>query len=104
MGYSWGGYESLILPTDPAPLAGPPPSGGQRGPSLRLHAGLENVDDLIADLEKGLGAAEKKPDPELTAEDELNAAGGAPPAAGSECFSGHSRLMLRNGGFKNRWS
>lgn len=53
MGFSWGGYESLILPSDPR---------GSRsatkwqapGPLLRLHIGLEDTDDLIADLEAGL--------------------------------------------------
>ena len=53
MGFSWGGYESLILPTDP---------GQERvattweteGPCLRIHAGLEDVEDLKEDLRKGL--------------------------------------------------
>jgi len=52
LGYSWGGYESLLLPVHPqgsrtvVPWTDP-------GPLMRLHAGLENVDDLIADLEDG---------------------------------------------------
>lgn len=53
MGFSWGGYESLILPSDP--------SGSRSateweasGPVLRLHIGLEDTDDLIADLTDGL--------------------------------------------------
>ena len=53
MGFSWGGYESLMIPTYPAKIrtaTGWPDSG----PSLRLHAGLEDVEDLITDLEKGL--------------------------------------------------
>jgi len=53
MGFSWGGYESLILPTDP---------GRERvattweaeGPCLRIHAGLEDLEDLKEDLKKGL--------------------------------------------------
>jgi len=53
MGYSWGGYESLIIPTDPASsrttYAWP-----HKGQCLRIHAGLENVDDLILDLKSGL--------------------------------------------------
>ncbi len=53
MGYSWGGYESLILPTDPAPGRTATQWRAQ-GPSLRIHAGLEHVEDLIADLGKGL--------------------------------------------------
>ncbi|MGB8399803.1 cystathionine beta-lyase [Bradyrhizobium sp.] len=55
MGYSWGGFESLVIPFD---------CDGYRtatkwapgGPSLRLHIGLENVDDLKADLERGFAA------------------------------------------------
>ena len=52
MGYSWGGYESLIVPTDPAPLR-TATRWQAPGPSLRLHVGLEDPDDLIADLEAG---------------------------------------------------
>ena len=54
MGASWGGYESLMIPTDPGRYRSAsewPPAG----PSLRLHIGLEDLDDLIEDLEKGLG-------------------------------------------------
>jgi cystathionine beta-lyase len=55
MGYSWGGFESLIIPFD---------CSGYRtatkwtpgGPTLRLHIGLEHVDDLKADLERGFAA------------------------------------------------
>jgi len=52
LGYSWGGYESLLLPVHPrgsrtaVPWTDP-------GPLMRVHAGLENVDDLMADLEDG---------------------------------------------------
>jgi cystathionine beta-lyase len=53
MGYSWGGYESLILPTNPEKLRTASTWSGQ-GPLIRLHAGLEDVGDLIADLERGL--------------------------------------------------
>jgi cystathionine beta-lyase len=52
MGYSWGGYESLLLPCDPAPLRTAAPWRGD-GPLLRIHAGLEDPADLIADLERG---------------------------------------------------
>jgi cystathionine beta-lyase len=58
MGASWGGYESLILPTHPERLR--TATAWETGPTLRLHAGLEDLDDLIADLEHGfarLGAA-----------------------------------------------
>jgi len=52
MGYSWGGYESLILPTDPSPIRTAQPWPGD-GTVIRLHAGLEDAEDLIADLEAG---------------------------------------------------
>lgn len=52
IGASWGGYESLVVPFSPAKLRTatqwPDP-----GPCFRIHAGLEHVDDLIADLEAG---------------------------------------------------
>jgi cystathionine beta-lyase len=55
MGFSWGGFESLVIPFD---------CDGYRtatkwapgGPSLRLHVGLEDVGDLKADLERGFAA------------------------------------------------
>jgi cystathionine beta-lyase len=53
MGYSWGGFESLMVPTWPATLRSAKP-WTEPGPSLRLHAGLEDPDDLIRDLERGL--------------------------------------------------
>lgn len=52
LGASWGGYESLILPTTGGvrrSIAG----GVPEGPTFRLHIGLEDPDDLIADLEGG---------------------------------------------------
>ena len=53
MGASWGGFESLIQPTEPGHVRTatrwPHPE-----PGLRLHCGLEDADDLIADLETGL--------------------------------------------------
>lgn len=52
MGFSWGGYESLILPVDAAVHRSVTPWRGP-GPLIRIHAGLEDVDDLIADLEPG---------------------------------------------------
>ena len=53
IGSSWGGYESLILPTNP--MRGRTATRWEpRGPYLRLHVGLEGVDDLIADLADGL--------------------------------------------------
>jgi len=52
MGFSWGGYESLILPTDENLRRAVSPWRAE-GPLLRLSIGLENADDLIADLEAG---------------------------------------------------
>jgi cystathionine beta-lyase len=54
MGASWGGYESLILPTHPERTRSATTWSGP-GPSLRLHVGLEDPDDLTADLEAGFG-------------------------------------------------
>ena len=53
MGYSWGGYESLCIPSSPARTrtAVPWTSPGQM---LRIHVGLEGVDDLKADLSAAL--------------------------------------------------
>jgi cystathionine beta-lyase len=53
LGYSWGGFESLIIPFDPRPMRTATP-WPYRGQAFRLHVGLENVEDLIADLQRGL--------------------------------------------------
>lgn len=53
MGYSWGGFESLVIPFDPSPYRTAMP-WREAGPALRFHIGLEAVDDLLADLEAGL--------------------------------------------------
>ncbi|MGF1696172.1 cystathionine beta-lyase [Vibrio lamellibrachiae] len=56
MGYSWGGFESLILANEPRSfnslrtVANP----NFTGTLIRIHVGLEDVNDLIADLELGL--------------------------------------------------
>lgn len=52
MGYSWGGYESLLIPTDPRPIRTATAWPGQ-GQLMRIHVGLEHPDDLIEDLEAG---------------------------------------------------
>lgn len=52
MGYSWGGYESLILPFDPRRYRSVT-VWNDKGPALRVHAGLEDLDDLKADLVAG---------------------------------------------------
>ena len=51
MGASWGGFESLILPSHPERMRSATP--WTEGPVVRLHAGLEDLEDLIDDLEKG---------------------------------------------------
>jgi cystathionine beta-lyase len=51
IGYSWGGFESLIVPAHIKRTAKPFVA---EGPVLRIHAGLEDAGDLIADLEQGL--------------------------------------------------
>jgi len=51
MGASWGGYESLLLPVHPERMRTAVP--WTEGPVLRLHAGLEDREDLIADLARG---------------------------------------------------
>jgi len=53
MGASWGGFESLILPIDPSSTR-TATQWSHAGPSLRIHCGLEDPDDLIADLASGL--------------------------------------------------
>lgn len=52
MGFSWGGYESLILPVKPETCR-TVTRWDAPGPLLRLHAGLEDPADLIADLDQG---------------------------------------------------
>jgi cystathionine beta-lyase len=53
IGASWGGYESLVLPTT-GTITRSAGTGMFEGPAARFHIGLENVDDLIADLDQGL--------------------------------------------------
>jgi cysteine-S-conjugate beta-lyase len=55
MGYSWGGFESLVIPFDCSPYR-TASTWAPGGPTLRLHIGLENVSDLKADLERGFAA------------------------------------------------
>ena len=49
-GYSWGGFESLLIPMSPERTVVPLPF---RGPLFRISAGLEDADDLIEDLAAG---------------------------------------------------
>lgn len=50
MGFSWGGYESLITATLQLQKLRTASSWPYSGPLIRLHIGLEHVDDLLADL------------------------------------------------------
>lgn len=52
MGFSWGGYESLITATMNVQAMRTVTTWSYSGPLLRLHIGLEDPDDLIADLEQ----------------------------------------------------
>ena len=53
--YSWGGFESLILANQPEQIASIRPEAEVdfSGTLIRVHIGLENVDDLLADLAAG---------------------------------------------------
>jgi cystathionine beta-lyase len=55
MGYSWGGFESLVIPFDCSTYRSAT-TWAPGGPTLRLHIGLESVDDLKADLDAGFRA------------------------------------------------
>lgn len=57
IGFSWGGYESLALPVDPAGLR-TATAWQAEGPAIRFHIGIEDPDDLIADLSRGLARFE----------------------------------------------
>ena len=57
MGFSWGGYESLLIPCDDQLNRIKGDRIHQRaGPLIRVHAGLEDPADLIADLEQAFAA------------------------------------------------
>jgi cystathionine beta-lyase len=58
LGYSWGGYESLLLPIRPERTAEPFAAGG---PAFRIAAGLEDARDLVADLEQGFARLRMAP-------------------------------------------
>ncbi|WP_375782969.1 cystathionine beta-lyase [Bradyrhizobium sp. Pha-3] len=55
MGFSWGGFESLAIPFDCSDYRSAT-KWSPGGPTLRLHIGLENLDDLKADLDRGFAA------------------------------------------------
>ncbi len=52
LGYSWGGFESLVIPFDPSGYR-TATHWDPAGPGLRFHIGLEDPSDLIQDLAKG---------------------------------------------------
>lgn len=54
IGASWGGFESLVLPFDPTAYR-TATRWEAEGPALRFHIGLEDLDDLKADLDAGFG-------------------------------------------------
>lgn len=56
MGFSWGGFESLVVPFKPVRTA---TTWTAPGPCLRLHIGLESPDDLIVDLKQGFERLKK---------------------------------------------
>ncbi|MDQ8730118.1 cystathionine beta-lyase [Bradyrhizobium sp. LHD-71] len=58
MGYSWGGYESLVIPFDCANYR-TATTWSPGGPALRFHIGLEDVEDLKADLVRGFDALKR---------------------------------------------
>lgn len=56
LGVSWGGYESLALPFTPQRTT----SGwNYKGPGIRIHVGLEDVQDLISDFDQAFGLMAK---------------------------------------------
>ncbi len=55
IGASWGGYESLAIPFDCSPIR-TATKWAPGGPTVRFHIGLEDVEDLCADLEHGFAA------------------------------------------------
>ena len=54
IGYSWGGYESLIMPAHISSMR--TVAAWKGGPLIRIHCGLEDAGDLTADLEQGFKA------------------------------------------------
>src|SRR3546814_9707260 len=55
IGFSWGGYESLVVPSDPQSIR-TAVAWADPDPLVRLSIGLEDPADLIADLERGFSA------------------------------------------------
>ncbi len=58
IGFSWGSFQSMIMPVRPRRTASAWPRPGQpKGQLVRIHAGLEDLDDLRADLDRAFAAA-----------------------------------------------
>lgn len=55
IGFSWGGYESLVVPADPGSIR-TATDWADPDPLIRLSIGLEDAADLIADIERGFAA------------------------------------------------
>ncbi len=55
IGASWGGFESLAIPFDCKDIR-TATRWSPEGPTIRIHVGLEDVSDLVADLERGFAA------------------------------------------------
>lgn len=66
LGYSWGGFESLIMTVDPRQMRSAT-QWDDRGHLIRVHIGLENPVDLIADLDKGFARFRNTVDAEQSA-------------------------------------
>ena len=60
IGASWGGFESLVLPTT-GHVVRTAGAWDYDGPLVRLHIGLEDTGDLIADLDRGLAVLRAHP-------------------------------------------
>jgi len=56
IGLSWGGFESLVLPCEPEITRSVRPCP-YNGRLLRVHAGLENIEDLISDMKDAFAFA-----------------------------------------------
>ena len=63
MGYSWGGYESLVSAQTPKKIRTAsewPKRGMSAGTLLRFNIGLEDPDDICADIDQALNVARGK--------------------------------------------
>ena len=58
LGHSWGGFESLLVPMEPAIFrpAGRTTGWKEKGQLLRIHVGFEDLDDLKSDLDRAFSS------------------------------------------------